>query len=56
MQDAINFFTTNWVSICAGLWTVDQLLKIIVPLTPMKWDDNLADMFSKLLQRFLPKK
>ena len=48
--------TTNWVNIVAALWTIDQLLKIIAPLTPWKVDDNIADMFGNLLARFLPKK
>lgn len=40
----------------AILWSIDQLLKVVSPLTPWKLDDNISDMLSKLLSRFFPKK
>ena len=52
MDGIIAWFTTNWVNVVALLWTVDQLLKIIAPLTKSTWDDNIADMFGKILARF----
>lgn len=45
----------NWVNIVAILWSIDQLLKVIAPLTPTKIDDNLADYLGKFLSKFLPK-
>lgn len=40
----------------AILWSIDQLLKVVSPLTPWKIDDNISDMLSKLLSKFFPKK
>lgn len=40
----------------AILWAIDQLLKVVAPLTPWKLDDNLSDILGKLLSRFFPKK
>ena len=40
----------------AVLWAIDQLLKVIAPLTPWKVDDNISDMLGKLLSKFFPKK
>lgn len=51
----VTWISNNWVSIVAALWTVDQLLKIIAPLTGTKFDDNLSDMLGKTLARFFPK-
>ena len=55
MDGIIAWFSTNWVNVVAVLWTIDQLLKIIAPLTGTKIDDNLADSFGKILARFFPK-
>lgn len=52
MDGIIAWFSTNWVNVVALLWTLDQLLKIIAPLTSSKVDDNIADVFGKLLARF----
>lgn len=40
----------------AILWSLDQLLKLIAPLTPWKLDDNIADILGNLLGKFFPKK
>jgi hypothetical protein len=58
MGNIITWFSEpgHYASIVALIWTIDQLLKIIAPLTSFKWDDNLADMFGKLIARFLPPK
>ena len=40
----------------AVLWAVDQLLKVIAPLTPWTLDDNIEDIFGKILAKFFPKK
>ena len=45
-----------WSGIVAVLWSVDQLLKIIAPLTKTKIDDNLADHLGKFLAKFGNKK
>lgn len=42
-----------WVAV---LWSIDQLLKVVAPLTPWKLDDNLADILGNLLAKFFPKK
>lgn len=55
MDTIFAWFTTNWVSVVALLWTIDQILKIIAPMTGTKIDDNLADTFGKILARFFPK-
>lgn len=55
-MEIITWAQTNWVNIVAALWTVDQLLKIVSPMTPWKFDDNLADMLGKVLARFFPKR
>lgn len=46
----------HYIDIMAVLWSVDQLLKTVAPLTPWKMDDNVADWVGKTLARFLPKK
>jgi len=40
----------------AVLWAIDNLLKVIAPLTPTPIDDNIADVVGKLLAKFFPKK
>ena len=52
MEAIIAWFTTNWVNVVAALWSVDQLLKIIAPMTPWKFDDNISDIIGSLLARF----
>ena len=52
----MDWITKHWVEIVAALWSFDQLLKIISPLTPTKIDDNISDYIGKLLARFFPKK
>lgn len=54
-MNILHWFQTNWVSVVAALWSFDQLLKIIAPLTPWKLDDNLADMLGNTLAKFFPK-
>ena len=56
MDVVVAWFTNNWVNVVAVLWSIDQLLKVVAPLTPWSFDDNLADMLGKLLARFFPKK
>lgn len=55
MEAIIHWFTTNWVNVVALLWTIDQGLKIIAPLTPTKFDDNVSDIFGNLLAKFFRK-
>lgn len=55
MENIIAWFTTNWVNVVAALWTVDQFLKIVAPLTPWKMDDNVADWVGRFLKQFFPK-
>jgi len=55
-MEVYNWVVSHWVEVCAALWCVDQLLKIVAPLTPWSFDDNLSDAFGKFLARFLPKK
>ena len=55
-MDAIwTWFTQNWGAVVAVGWTLDQLLKIISPLTPTKLDDNISDLLGKMLARFFKK-
>ena len=55
MDGIFAWFSTNWVNVVAILWTIDQLMKIIAPMTGTKIDDNLSDSLGKLLARFFPK-
>jgi len=55
-MEIVNWFQTNWVAICAAIWSFDQLLKIVAKITPWGWDDNLSDMIGKFIAQFLPKK
>lgn len=51
----MEWITTNWMSIVAALWSLDQLLKIVAKLTPTKIDDNIADYLGNILAKFFPK-
>lgn len=56
-MEAWAWIQTNWVSIVALLWTIDQVLKIVAQFNPEKdWIDNLSDGFGKILMQFFPKK
>lgn len=55
-MDIIGFLKDNYLNIIAVLWSVDQLLKVVAPLTPWKFDDNVADILGKLLASFGKKK
>lgn len=51
-MDVLNQFASQhaWVGVVIGcLWGVDQILKVIAPLTKNKIDDNLADYLGKFL-------
>lgn len=51
----LNQFATQhaWIGVVIGcLWGVDQILKVIAPLTPTKIDDNLSDYLGKFLASF----
>lgn len=56
METIILAFGAKIAPYVAILWAVDQLLKVVAPLTPWKFDDNLADILGKFLARFFPKK
>lgn len=56
MGDLLSFFNVHGMQIIAILWSIDQILKIIAPLTANKWDDNVADIFGKFLAKLFPKK
>jgi hypothetical protein len=49
-------FGTKLAPFVAILWSIDQLLKLVAPLTPWKLDDNLSDILGKFLSSFFPKK
>ena len=56
MNSIINWITGNWVQLVAGLWLLEQLLRLISELTPWKRDDNIVKVFSKILKSFFPKR
>ncbi len=56
MEAIITSFGAKIAPYVAVLWSIDQLLKVVAPLTPWKLDDNLSDILSKFLSRFFPKK
>lgn len=49
IQGVIHWVQANWISVMGILWGVDQILKVVAPLTKSKWDDNLSDMLGKWL-------
>ena len=54
-MDWLNQFASQhaWIGVIIGvLWGVDQILKVIAPLTKTKVDDNLADILGKFLASF----
>ena len=58
-MDFLNQFAAQhaWVGVVIGvLWGVDQILKVIAPLTKNKVDDNVADYLGKFLASFTGKK
>lgn len=55
MEAVITAFGAKIAPYVAILWAIDQLLKVVSPLTPWKVDDNISDMLGKLLTRFFPK-
>lgn len=52
----VTWVQTNWVGLVAALWAFEQFLRIISPITPWTWDDNIVTIMGKLLQQFFPKK
>jgi len=56
MGSIIEYIQTNWVQLVAGLWLLEQLLRLISELTPWKWDDNIVKVLSKILKSFFPKR
>jgi hypothetical protein len=52
----VNYIMTNWVKIVAALWLVEQVLRVISEMTPWKWDDNIAKVFTGILKKFFPKR
>lgn len=55
MDGIFAWFSSNWMSVMGIVWGIDQLLKLIAPLTGTKVDDNIADIFGKIVARFFPK-
>lgn len=52
IANMVNQFALSnaWVGVVIGcLWGVDQILKVVAPLTKSKVDDNLADYLGKFL-------
>lgn len=53
VKDAIGPVGTNFlvvmVAIGGLLKSIEAVLQIIAPITPFKWDDNLATLLGKLL-------
>lgn len=56
IQNAIKWVQDNWLVIIGIIVGIDQILKVIAPLTKTKIDDNLADMLGKWLAKTLNKK
>lgn len=52
----MEWITAHWVELIAGLWALEQVLRVISELTPFKWDDNIVKVFSKILKSFFPQK
>ncbi len=58
-MDFLNQFAAQhaWVGVVVTvLWSVDQILKVVAPLTKTKIDDNIADYLGQFLAKFFPKK
>jgi len=51
----IEWIQSNWTNVVAIVWTIDQLLKLLVKLTPTVKDDNVVDMIGSFLTKFFPK-
>lgn len=54
-MDFVANIGTHIAPYVAVLWAIDQLLKVIAPLTPWKTDDNISDFLGKLLAKLFPK-
>ena len=52
----MDWLKANWVQLVAGLWALEQVLRVISEMTPWKWDDNLVKVISKILKSFFPQK
>ena len=52
----MDWIQTNWLTIVATVWSIDQFLKLIAKLTPTKWDDNVTDIIGNFLAKFFPKR
>lgn len=52
----MEWITQNWVNIIAALYALECFLSLVAPMTPWKFDDNIAGWLSKLLKQFFPKK
>lgn len=55
-MEIAKWFQENWVTVLGVWYGIDQILKVIAPLTKTKIDDNLSDIIGKLLAKFAPKK
>lgn len=55
MDGIFAWFTQNWGAVVTIIWTIDQLLKVIAPLTGSKTDDNVSDWLGKIIARFFPR-
>lgn len=56
IMNIVQFFQTNWVELAAGLWLIEQALRVLSKITPWTWDDNLVDVLAKILGQVFPKK
>ena len=54
-MEIVTWIQTNWVVVVSVVWTIDQLLKLLVKLTPTVKDDNVVDMIGGFLAKFFPK-
>ena len=52
----MEWLTKHWIEITAALYACESLIAAIAPMTPWKFDDNLAGFLSKILAKFFPKK
>ena len=56
MDLIVKWITANWVQLVAGLWLLEQLLRLLSEMTPWKWDDNIVKVLSSILKAFFPKR
>lgn len=56
IQSAINYVQSHWVEVGIIALAIDQLLFVVSPITPWKWDDTLSGKLRVLVKKFFPEK